>query len=52
MSVRRRIGIIAHVLLGLLFPYTFIGSVMLIYGFMVPICVCSFGIADVYMVKV
>jgi len=28
------IGIIAHVLLGFLFPYVFVGSVILVYGFM------------------
>ena len=36
MNVRRWIGAIAHLLLGLAFPYVLIGTVILLSGFMAP----------------
>ncbi|UVI27642.1 hypothetical protein [Paenibacillus spongiae] len=36
MRARQWIGAVAHLLLGFLFPYVFIGSIVLINGFMSP----------------
>lgn len=36
MRTRQWIGAVAHVLLGFLFPYVVIGSIILINGFMAP----------------
>lgn len=36
MNTKKWIGLTVHLLLGALFPYVFVGCVILIYGFMSP----------------
>ncbi|NIK67994.1 hypothetical protein [Paenibacillus sp. BK720] len=36
MDRRKWLGTIAHLLLGILFPYVLIGGIVLVYGFMAP----------------
>ncbi|AJY77039.1 hypothetical protein [Paenibacillus beijingensis] len=35
-GIRITIGIVFHLILGLLFPYILVGSILLLYGFMTP----------------